>query len=309
MLFPKDIYGRGSIFSMAGYLSGQKSTVFSNAPAGSLYYGDPGVSKSFTNNKWTNFAPRFGLVWNPRGDGKQTIRVGGALLYDTGQVYYSERVMTNPPFVDDIAVANPGPFSNPWLGYPGGDPFPIPSPPPKDVAFPTAAAYVVLPQHLKTMYMTQWNVSYQRQFSANWLATFSYIGNKTTHLWLSQDLNYAVYGPGASHRQYRAAACSCIAQSDSRGNITGLCTRPTTEATRSYNGLLLSVQHRFSQHFTLLGNYTWSHCISDGDFAGDIAGGILSESDQSRCRSRRLQLRLPPELQYDNRRGKPDQRD
>ncbi len=271
MLFPQDIYGRGSIFSMANFLAGQKSTVFSTAPAGSLYYGDPGVNKSFTNDKWTNFAPRFGLVWNPRGDGKQTIRVGGALLYDTGQVYYSERVMTNPPFVDDTTVANPGPFNDPWRGYPGGNPFPIPSPPPSNVLFPTNAAYVVLPQHLKTMYMTQWNVSYQRQFAGNWLATVSYIGNKTTHLWLSQDLNYAVYGPGATTAntaQRRVLSLLNPAQ----GQYYGTVYQTDDGGNSGYNGLLSSVQHRFSHHYTLLANYTWSHCISEGDFAGDIAG-------------------------------------
>ena len=160
MLFPQDLYGRGSEFSMAGFLSNQQSSVFSNAPAGSLYYGDAGVNKNLTNDKIGNFAPRFGLVWNPHGDGKQTIRVGGAVLYDSTQVYYEERVKTNPPFVDDTTLPNPGPFNNPWHGYPGGDPFPIPSPAPKNVAFQTSAAYVVLPHHLKTMYMTDWNVSY-----------------------------------------------------------------------------------------------------------------------------------------------------
>ncbi len=272
MLFPQDIYGRGSVFNMADFLNGTKSKVFSTAPAGSLYYGDPGVSKAFTNDKWSNFAPRFGLVWNPRGDGKQTIRIGAAQLYDTGQVYYSERVMTNPPFVDDTTVANPGPFNNPWAGYPGGDPFPIPSPPPSNVVFPTNAAYVVLPQHLKTMYMDQWNASYQRQFAGNWLATVSYIGNKTSHLWLSQDLNYSVYIPGASSTANTAQRRVLYLQNPSQGQYYGTVYQTDDGGNSSYNGLLSSVQHRFSHSYTLLANYTYSHCISDGDFAGDIAG-------------------------------------
>jgi hypothetical protein len=39
-------------------------------------------------------------------------------------------------------------------------------------------------------------------------------------------------------------------------------------ANAEYSGLLLSAKHRFSQHYTLLANYTWSHCIDEGDFTG-----------------------------------------
>jgi hypothetical protein len=35
------------------------------------------------------------------------------------------------------------------------------------------------------------------------------------------------------------------------------------QGTGNYNGLLLSAQHPFANHFTSITNFTWSHCISD----------------------------------------------
>ena len=271
MLFPQDLFGRGSTFSMDAYVAGQKSRIFPNAPAGSFYYGENGVTKAFTNDRLTNFAPRLGLAWNPNGDGRQTIRVGGALLYDSVQVYYTERVMTNPPFVDDVSPTTPGPFDDPWRGYSGGDPFPIPIPPPASIVFPTQAAYVVLPPHLKSEYVAQWNASYQRQFAADWLASITYLGNKTTHLWLARNLNYAVYAPGATTANTNnRRVLSLINQTD--GQYYTTLTITDDGANSNYNAMLLSIQHRFRRHFTTLTNYTWSHCIRNGDFAGDITG-------------------------------------
>jgi hypothetical protein len=41
-------------------------------------------------------------------------------------------------------------------------------------------------------------------------------------------------------------------------------------ANGNYHALLATVRHPFGHNFTILGNYTWSHCISDQDFTGEL---------------------------------------
>ena len=52
-------------------------------------------------------------------------------------------------------------------------------------------------------------------------------------------------------------------------------------ANSSYNALLLKAEHRFSDHYTVLANYTYSHCISTADFIGDL-GGALTQNPYDR---------------------------
>jgi hypothetical protein len=48
-------------------------------------------------------------------------------------------------------------------------------------------------------------------------------------------------------------------------------------AVAHYNGLLLSLQHRFAQNFTLNVNYTDSYCLSDTDFGAALAASNNSQ--------------------------------
>ena len=275
MIFPADYFGRGSTFRMDDLAGNRQSTVYVNAPAGMFYYGDPGVRKSFTDNKITNFSPRLGLVWSRRPDGKETIRVGAAMLYDAPMLYFPQRIMSNPPFVNEIDLlpANTGPFNDPWSKYPGGNPFPGVTPPPKNAVFPTSAFYAIIPDNLKTPYTTNWNVTYQRQVAGNWLASASYIGSKTSHLWISFDYNSPINIPGATAaNEQNRRRMSLI--NPSAGAYIGQMAYADDGANATYNGMLLSLQHRFSAGFTALMNYTWSHCISDGDFSGDLRNAI-----------------------------------
>ncbi len=290
MLFPQDYFARGSSFNFSNFLNDVHSNIYPNAPAGMLYFGDPGIPKAFVHSKLPLFAPRLGLVFAPGKSGHDTFRLGGAILYDTAEMFFDERVQSNPPFVNEIdenftlnskgvlpTTANGyGTLTNPWISFPGGNPFP------SSQAFfpPSAALYVTMPLNLKPTYLSTWNASYQHQFGSSWLASVNYMGNKSTHIYIGQETNPAVYIPGDSASTQNRRVLSLI--NPNEGAPIGSLPIAYDGTNASYNALLTSLQHRFSHSYTLLLNYTYSHCISEGDFTGEITGPSFEDPSNLR---------------------------
>jgi hypothetical protein len=52
-------------------------------------------------------------------------------------------------------------------------------------------------------------------------------------------------------------------QNPAQGAFYGGLEQLNDGGTASYNSLLMSVEHRLSNHFMVLANYTWAHCIGD----------------------------------------------
>jgi hypothetical protein len=215
-----------------------------------------------------NLSPRLGLVYNPDGAGKTTVRVGGALLYDSVGTFIPYRMVAqNPPYGPQVTnTSGPYQFSNPWGNVPGGNPFPLP-PPGTNVPFPQANAEAFLPPHIHSPSVLQWNASVQRRLSANWVLSVSYLGNKTSHLWIGDEINPVVYIPGTCVGK----PCSSTSNTQARrvltvanpavGQYYSQMTLGNDGISANYNGLLTSIEHRFAQHYTLLVNYTWSKCL------------------------------------------------
>jgi hypothetical protein len=277
-----DKYKRGSSFSPTAFYAGQFSTVYPNAPAGLFFPGDKGIPDANWNGHLPNFAPRVGIVWNPHGDGRDTLRVGASILYDVTETWFNERETTNAPTGTAIDTPNPvGGFSNPWLGYPGGNPFPTGG----RAYFPaTAGVYVNMPIDPKPTYVANWNITYQRQFAGSWMASVSYLGNKTTHLWSNNgETNPAVFlGLGSctlGGKVFNPCSTTSTTQQRRLFSLTNPAFGPSYASVNTmddgavahYNGLLLSLEHRFAHNFTFLGNYTDSYCISDTDFGAALA--------------------------------------
>lgn len=305
-----EAFGRGAHFDPAAFAAGTRTSQYVNAPAGLLFNGDPGIPSSYTNSRLLQVGPHVGLAWDPTGKGLQTIRVSYSLEYNSPFLYYNQIAYDAPPWGAVIGIPRPpGGLSNPWAGYPGGDPFPLPFPPTKDSPFPLDAQYETMPLHIHPTYMQQWNLSYQRQIGANWLLSATYIGSHTVHLWLSQELNQPLYIPGnCVAGQYGLTApgpCSTYANDEQRrilavenptwGPYYGTLDEPNDGMNSEYNALLLSAQHRFSQHFTVLSNFTWSHCIGNGDDQGELEpsqfqNALNPQADRGNCLSDRRHI-------------------
>ena len=88
---------------------------------------------------------------------------------------------TGSPYDNRVNLNDPaGGLDNPWLSYPGGNPFPTVLR--KDVEFPTSVFYINYNINMKSSYVHQWNLSLQRQIGEDWMVAANYIGNSTIHL-------------------------------------------------------------------------------------------------------------------------------
>lgn len=273
-------------FSMANFLSGKignapKTTPALTPPAGLIFPGDEGYPPNNQyNHRANHLLPRLGIVWDPFGDGKTSVRASWGLLYDTPHLFFYTRVSNNPPWGATLTRAGgPFPLSNPWSGYPGGDPFIQNTTTGKSYGFfPQNGVYAVSDTHLSSPQTNTWNLSIQRQVG-KWLLSGSYLGNHTAHLWSSRELNPQVFIPGncvaGQYGLTAAGPCSNTSANNTAARRKLTLLSPTwgpwystiayldAGATSSYNGMILSAQHRLANNFSVLSNWTYSHCLAD----------------------------------------------
>lgn len=311
-LAAKDFNGFTTAFSRERFEKGLRSVVYPNAPAGLLFSGDPGFPTNGANNAhhYAQFAPRVGAVWDPTGSAEQTIRAGIGHYYDSPKLWQYAHHMLNPPFGNTVsaipATSCPPPnrngcplvFEDPWRSTPGGDPLvAINYPrqgasvqlPPSGVAFPLQGVYVSMPVNVEPMQVTQWDVSYQRQFLTRMMFEVAYLGNRTSHIWVAgYSENPAVYIPGncaagqygltaagpcsnttANNRQARSVL-SLINKAEGAYYAVNNVDQSYTDATGWYHGLKVSLTRRLAAGWSLNGNYTYSKCVNQGEPTTDI---------------------------------------
>src|SRR5579885_1828208 len=101
------------------------------------------------------------------------------------------------------------------------------------------------------------------------MVSATHIGNTPSHLRLTWDLT--------AEKPSTAASSSFNLLTPTQGPAYGVVDLADDGANANYNGVLLTVQHRFSHNFTRFANYTYSHCLGDGDFNGDLRGSYYQD--------------------------------
>ena len=198
---------QGRSFSLA---YGQQSTRFPNAPVGLLFPGDPQAPAGSNFPDKNDWAPRFGFAWDPKGDGKMSIRGGFGVFYDILKGEDNLQFNGQAPFFGFADLIFPALSGNPtsesnYLSQPfvaTGQPNPFPSqPPPSNLNFKAkgflpiggSGVYFVDP-HLRTPYIYQYNLDVQREIFANTTLDVAYIGSDSHKLTGLVDSNPFVLG-------------------------------------------------------------------------------------------------------------------
>jgi outer membrane receptor protein involved in Fe transport len=267
--------------TMATLVKGEQSVVHPQAPLGVVYPGDPGISKGIYPTQKNNWAPRIGLVWDPVGDGKTSIRAAYGIYYSQPILYGNIDGTTTPGFWDTLEVFSP-PFADP---YSGNSPYlenPLPFTPPPGIEQIVSGW---LPRQ-RTPYIEQWNLTIQRQLASDFVAQLSYVGSQGHHLvGFNSPTQALLFVPGIPNTP------STIPLRSPFPGI-GLSDLSSTIFNSNYNGLQASITKRASHGIVFTAAYTWSKMIDDNSAANRfqvIPGAALYAQDSRNLKAERAE--------------------
>ena len=254
------------------YVPGQQSTARPDAPAGQLFYGDPGIERGVIPISWSHISPRVGIVWDPFGDGRTSIRAAGGVFYGSisGNAW---NTMTNfQPWSTRLTFVNTGKgvnsagvpqgatLANPYTNYPGGTPFPYKG------TYAVGGGIFGVDQDFIWPRTYQTNVGIQRQLFSRMAVGAAYIGTFNRNLPFGRDVNYPVASATATNN-----GANILAR---RPNPAfGAVTLMDSDQSSDYNGLQLTFNMRQWHNVSFNGFYTYSQTMTSAQVMNNTTQG------------------------------------
>jgi hypothetical protein len=254
---------------------GEQSTVFTNAPLGLVFPGDPGCDGSGgVSTDFKTFQPRIGFAYSLDQKGSTSIRGGYGIYVMQLPMQTFLPFGWDPPYTRFVVHMFPSSIANPWGNNPGGDPFvggfrtgdeSLPS----NTPFPPNLSVSVMNPNWKLANIQQWNLTFEHLLPGHTVVRASYVGTKGTHLSLNRDENAPVYIPGLCN----GAPCSTTANEQARRPYPtfGALLANESIGNSSYNALQLAVERQFGAGLSFSSNFTWSKSI---DIVSSNANGL-----------------------------------
>jgi hypothetical protein len=227
-------------------------------------------SRGLINSDLNNFAPRIGLAW--QFTPKTVMRLGYGIFYG-GQEngpYSNPSPGFNPPFFVNQSLIAPcgAPSANPatqdcsvtgmsnlFNGFPANS-----------LVDPNTPIFFSVDKNLRTPYMQQWHLGFERELPGNSVFALTYAGSKGTKLYTFFNGNQATpttdsTAPTAPRRPVKSAGCT-LATPDLCSPVfdTGIDWFRSTGSS-IYHSLQARYEKRFSKGLQFEASYTWAHSI------------------------------------------------
>ena len=215
--------------------------------------GTPGVNGALRKNNNHLIAPRFGISWDPYGNGKTAIRAGAGQFFQRERISQQVGMANNAPFGISTSVnrtfavapalSGPGAVSSPSTGIdPRG----------------------VVPNSW------QWNFSVEQELARETTFQVGYVGNRGIHLTNTYDQNPVLV------QNRLAAAFQSTPNALRLAPFFGSINRFGRDGSSSYHALQTMFRTKVRNHLNLQAVYTWSHSIADAELDNSSGGGNQS---------------------------------
>ncbi|MGD0223499.1 MAG: carboxypeptidase-like regulatory domain-containing protein [Terriglobia bacterium] len=223
------------------------------------YYGMArGLSNSIIGTQWHDFQPRLGFAWDPKGDGKTSIRGGAGIFY-------------NHNTLSDVTLeGGVTPYQLASEVFNGLADCPGSAVTASRTCSPSSATAPNLPIPMTgndmindTPVVYSWNFTVEHMFFNDTLISVGYVGNRARHMPINADLNEPAIGTFNTTLNPQNAGIN----QDALRPYPGIGGDATTlqEGNSKYDGLQVSVQRRLVKSLQYNVSYTYSKAFDMAD--------------------------------------------
>jgi Carboxypeptidase regulatory-like domain/TonB dependent receptor-like, beta-barrel len=201
-------------------------------------------------NDLLNFAPRLGIAW--KLNEKTVIRAGAGIYYAQPDGFDAQfsNFFTGPPRANELTFVanNTVPVALLRNGFPDL---------PLGTTIPNNSSIELFAIERITPYSQQWFLDVQRDLPLGIVLTLGYAGAGTRRIFTSRNINLPLMPDPVALANTRRRL---------RTNFNAITVRESSTSA-NYNSMTVKAERRFTNGFTLLSSFTWSHNI---DFTGEL---------------------------------------